>query len=228
MKDNKILALVPVRITHQAKHRLASLFNSKTRIDLVHEMLKDVFKAIQDSRYISHIIFVCSDRETRSHLQSFESEIFFTQKQGLNEELKLAAEYALEFEPAGIIYILADLPLMTGLIIDRIVQTGLEKSSSVIASDWHGTGTNVLFIQPPTAFKPHFGPNSFERHHQIALSFNHPLVNMTFPDLEPNLDIDDWESIQVFLKKSQKLLAAQKTFTYLFLQRILSEKKKNE
>jgi 2-phospho-L-lactate guanylyltransferase len=225
LNSNNVIAILPIRITQQSKNRLASVFEIETRLELAHVMLKDVLQAIRDSRYISQTILVCSDYETHSRLQSFEPEIFFTPKQGLNEELALAANHAITLEPDALIYILADLPLLTGLTINQIIQTGLEKASSVIASDWHGTGTNVLFIQPPNAFKPQFGSKSFERHLHMAHSLNHPIVCITFPNLEPNLDIDDWESIQIFLKKVQELEGAQKTYTYRFLKRILSNKK---
>ena len=38
----------------------------------------------------------------------------------------------------------------------------------VIVPDRHGTGTNGLLLTPPGAIPPSFGPDSFERHRQLA------------------------------------------------------------
>jgi len=38
----------------------------------------------------------------------------------------------------------------------------------VIIPDRHGTGTNGLMLAPPDAILPSFGPDSFERHSELA------------------------------------------------------------
>jgi 2-phospho-L-lactate guanylyltransferase len=55
-----------------------------------------------------------------------------------------------------------DTPLLVPAELDALLANAPEQV--VVVPDRHGTGTNGLLLQPPTAIEPSFGPGSLERH----------------------------------------------------------------
>ncbi len=61
-----------------------------------------------------------------------------------------------------------DCPALDPLELAALLQQGSESEEVVIVPDRHGTGTNGLLLHPPSAISPSFGPDSCERHCELA------------------------------------------------------------
>jgi 2-phospho-L-lactate guanylyltransferase len=65
------------------------------------------------------------------------------------------------------IVIAADLPLARAADLRRIAAAG-RRSTAVIVPDRRRAGTNALYLRPPSAVAPRFGPGSFAAHRTAA------------------------------------------------------------
>ncbi len=61
----------------------------------------------------------------------------------------------------------ADLPLATAADLRRVIAAG-RSAEVVIVPDGRGTGTNALFLRPPTRIAPRFGRGSLAAHRDAA------------------------------------------------------------
>ena len=71
----------------------------------------------------------------------------------------------------------------------------------MIVPDRHGSGTNALLLDPPTAIVPAFGPGSFARHAALAAGAGAAVRVGRLPSLE--LDVDtpgDLAALQAALR----------------------------
>ena len=216
MTTGEIVAIIPVRFLPSTKHRLAHSFNTVQRKQLVHSMLEDVLHAIQQSTLISRSIIVTSDE---NFLTSYPNPGIGLQRSeiyGLNQELTEFINSLSSKETGHILIILGDLPLLTGVVLDDFIRSGLQSTRPVIAQDWKRIGTNLIFFTYPLAFKLQFGENSFEKHMvELQSKGFDPIV---YHAMETALDIDDEVSVEQLVKLAQIAKKVQETRTYQFLQ----------
>ena len=84
--------------------------------------------------------------------------------EGIEQIVVVASEPSVEFAADEQIVLLVpgDTPLLVPAELDALLANAPEQV--VVIPDRHGTGTNGLLLQPPTAIEPSFGPGSLERH----------------------------------------------------------------
>ena len=215
MTASEIVAIIPVRFLPSTKHRLAQRFDATQRRLLVHSMLKDVLRAIHQSKLISRSIIVTSDENFKATYPNLDLDLQRSEIHGLNQEL---TEFLNSLSRKGtrhVIIILGDLPLLTGVVLDDLIWSGLQSDRPVIAQDWKGRGTNLLFFTQPLTFKLQFGENSCEKHKKELQSkgFN-PII---YHAMETALDIDDEAAIGQLVNLARFDMKVQNTRTFQFL-----------
>ncbi len=224
MLENQITAVVPIRFLPATKHRLAKHLDAQTRQQLVKAMLVDVIKAINSSQLIKQFSIVTSDKEFLSTLSQSEFDLHKSALKGLNEEL---SEYITILDGKEIRYaiiILGDLPLLSGTVLDDLIQSGLRFKRPVIAQDWKGTGTNILFFSLPLTFQLQFGRNSLQNHiNELQRKGINPII---YHAIETALDIDDEIAIQRLVRLAHLDKKLQRTNTYRLLK--VDEKRKGK
>ena len=156
-------ALVPVKPRGLCKSRLAGPLAADSRLSLVRSMLERALAALQSSAVIDRIAVVSPERDT------VPSDILVLADPGggLNAALEAGRLALLAQGVRDLVVLPADLPLVTAEDIDELVRRG-RRGGFALATDAAGTGTNALYVTPPTPFHFQFGPGSRFLHMQEA------------------------------------------------------------
>jgi 2-phospho-L-lactate guanylyltransferase len=156
-------ALVPVKTRGLCKSRLSDRLVAESRLTLVRSMLERCLAALRESRTINRIAVVSPERDT------VPSDILVLADPGggLNAALDAGRLALLEQGARELVVLPADLPLVTADDIDALVELG-RRGGFALATDAAGTGTNALYVAPPTPFRFQFGPGSRFLHMQEA------------------------------------------------------------
>ena len=222
MKLNNTVALIPVRFFPEAKHRLAEKWDTASRKALVQAMLADVLTALESAETIDQRIIVTCDENFSSEYPQDNVETYRSTVKGLNSELMTYTHRLEETGIQHILIILADLPFLTCEVVDEIVTTGLNTQRPVIAQDWKGSGTNILFCHLPLPIELCFGNQSLQNYQACFNEVN--LTPIIYHSVESALDIDDELAIERFFVLAHLNKKRQQTHTYRLLDR--EEKKK--
>jgi len=92
-------------------------------------------------------------------------------------------------EEAGALAILpADVPLVT---VDTLHEALRTLGAVVLARSADGAGTSLLLRRPPRAIPARFGPDSFQRHLQLAADRDLPVAVVERPELSFDVDRPD-------------------------------------
>ncbi len=208
-------AIIPVRLFPTTKNRLSTLLEDSERQALVQAMLEDVLDAVENANTIKDIIVVTIDAELEELAQNRGHDVFPPTVAGLNGELTEAIQYAEEKGAEAVVIILADLPLLTGAVLDQMIQGGCQQSCLMMAQDWRGSGTNILYLHPPSVLQLHFGLGSLSSHLTAAQEAG--LSASCFAAFETALDLDDPDTAHRFLRIAAENPQAQTTRTYRVL-----------
>jgi 2-phospho-L-lactate guanylyltransferase len=83
---------------------------------------------------------------------------------GLNSAVAQACDWVAARGAAAVLVVPTDLPLLTALDVESMIDLAVEPACIVIAPDRRDSGTNALLVRPPHAIRPAFGAASFEAH----------------------------------------------------------------
>jgi len=190
-------ALVPIRGLETAKTRLGEGLDAEERLELVTDLLTRTLVATRDAARIAGTVVVTMDPAAaglaRDHLAVGLVEL----APGLNEAIGAARSVALGREATAIVVLPADLPAITALAVDGLVEAaalaGRDGSGVVaIVPDRHGSGTNALLVSPAALVDPAFGANSLAGHRAAAVEAGATVVELDSPlslDLDTTADL---------------------------------------
>ncbi|WP_048063292.1 2-phospho-L-lactate guanylyltransferase [Methanococcoides burtonii] len=148
-------AVIPYK-NENAKSRLSPILSKKDREEFVELMLKDVIKALDDAEVVNIDILTTSAEGIPN---DFNGNVTITEP-GLNDSINEYLQNANE----PILIIMADLPLVTGDHIRKIISF----SEDVVIVPGKGGGTNILFIRHPNEFTVKYHDCSFISHCEIT------------------------------------------------------------
>ena len=160
-------AILPVKRLTSAYQRLAEGLSPTARAELAEAMFLDVLTSIGHCRRIGRLIVVTADPKVARTARWLGADVI-TQADdvGHSEAAVPGVRAAISDGAERVVLLAADCPLIDPQEVDQ--HLGAVPRSAQIVPDRHGTGTNSLFLSPPDAFAPSFGPGSAARHVALA------------------------------------------------------------
>jgi 2-phospho-L-lactate/phosphoenolpyruvate guanylyltransferase len=162
-------AILPVKRFAQAKQRLGESVSEPFREDLARAMVCDVLDALHDTPSIEQTIVV-SNEQSIALLAGQRGAIVIsdTANDGQSAAVVLGIERALALGIERALCVPGDCPALDPGELAQLLGTVEDQPEVVIVPDRHGTGTNGLLLAPPDVISPGFGPDSCQRHLELA------------------------------------------------------------
>jgi 2-phospho-L-lactate guanylyltransferase len=201
-------AIVPVKPLRRAKSRLAGVLNEEERAALSQEMLLHTLRVLGDVKPIERVLVVSRDSHALALARAQGARTITEQgSPHLNEALVRATMLAKAYGVSAILILPADLPLMTGEDIERIIARAIDPPVVVIAPDRRRRGTNALLTAPAGIIEYDFGPDSFESHQARGREAGARLEICELPSVELDLDLpEDLEALRLQIQRATSIV----------------------
>lgn len=185
-------ALVPLKSSERAKSRLAEILDPEQRAQLFYAMAKRVIGALRASKGIDAVAVVTASREVAAFAKTLgATPILQSSDVGMSPALASALQVLRPMQPARVLMLPGDLPLISSTAVDAVLTAADSDASIVLVPDRRREGTNALLCAPPDALAPHFGGCSFERHLAAARATGLATHVMEVAELALDLDCPD-------------------------------------
>jgi len=185
-------AIVPVKPLRRGKSRLAGVLNPDERAALNKRLLTHTIETLSTISEIEQVLVISRDQAALSIARSHGART--VQENGapkLNTALARATVVAKNYATRGVLIIPADLPLLTPEDIHTLIDKGNDPPVVAVAPDHRREGTNALLISPVGLIEYEFGPGSFQRHCERALSAGAKLEICELPSLALDMDLPE-------------------------------------
>ncbi|MDB5855802.1 MAG: cofC [Herminiimonas sp.] len=189
------LLLIPVKSLHSGKSRLGPVFSAAFRRKLNEEFLLHMLGIAAEWPGMDKTVIVspCEDvlRIAQRHGAQTLRQPLDSASEGLNAALSFALATLRAKSAGDILIVPCDLPEASVADLHAMVSHGNGGSEGrrlVIAADQSGTGTNGLFLPAEHLPDFHFGPNSNQRHREMAIARGLPFMNVVIPGLSRDID----------------------------------------
>jgi 2-phospho-L-lactate/phosphoenolpyruvate guanylyltransferase len=200
-------AIIPVKRFGQAKQRLLDVLDRPQRAALVKAMLTDVLGATTAAQGVERVIVVTAERRAErialTHAQRVTTPIEVLQEQGDQGHPQAATLGIVRAKALGadcVALLPGDCPLLNAAELDAALEL-MHLGRVAVVPDRHGTGTNALFMSPPDAIGPGFGPGSRERHTARAERAGNEVAVEEVASLALDVDTpDDLEAMAAVLE----------------------------
>jgi 2-phospho-L-lactate guanylyltransferase len=163
--SGSLWAVLPVKALCEAKGRLSGLLCDEARRSLMRSLYLTALAALKETVPI-HRIVVISDGDNILSLARESGACPLRQfRPGLNEAVRQGERYAVEAGATAVLVMLADLPLVTGEAVEKLIAVARGETGKVglIAPAQRG-GTSALLLGPPGWVDYRFGRDSYRRH----------------------------------------------------------------
>lgn len=181
--------VIAVKRLPEAKTRLAPLFSTANREQVVLAMLVDTIHAASGAAALHSVVVVTPDKTAAAAADQLGAMVLTDptpegHRDPLNNAL-LAAETMVRRETANIVVLQGDLPALQTQELAEAITAARGHPRSFVA-DRHGTGTSALFSFG-VALDPNFGTDSAERHRRSGA------IELTgrWPGLRCDIDTPD-------------------------------------
>ena len=158
-----VWALVPVKSLHTAKQRLGQVLSPDQRRQLTEIMLQELLMTLAAVRGLTGVAIVTPEPidfvSGPRHIADPGG--------GLNMALDRGMRVLVADGAQAVVVLPADIPFATHWEVEELLRSSRD-AEVVVAPDHRGSGTNALYLSPPMAIQPAFGPDSFARHVQHA------------------------------------------------------------
>lgn len=204
---SRTLVIIPIRGSHGAKTRLASMFSAEERAQLVWHMAATVLTAIDDAGVVDHVLIVTHEPDAvLRHIGHASHRTVIAQPRadtGLNTAVGIGRDWAIAHWYQRMLVVSADLPTLAAADVRTLVG---RSDPVVIAPDRHGTGTNALLLRLEASdhetaiaggpFTFGFGETSYNHHAEEARRLGLEAATIIAEGLQLDLDTpDDWSRL---------------------------------
>jgi len=204
--------LIPVKDLTRAKQRLALVMTQEERIRLAWAMLENTFAAAAGARNVDRIAVVTLYPPAIELAGKYGMELIAeTEQISESASVDFGSKEAKRRGATAVLRLPIDLPLVTAVDIETILDHDVEPPSVVIVPSRDGTGTNAILRRPPDLFPSHFGPGSLAKHLAEAAASGADCRVIELQSVA--LDIDDPNDVTELIRRGQgtavcKLLTA--------------------
>jgi 2-phospho-L-lactate guanylyltransferase len=175
---------IPVKSLSRAKSRLAPALSALERGALTLAMLEDVLDATEavpgwETWVVSPdevALEIAARRGVRPIAEA---------KPSLPSAIRQVESLAKEADADALTILPGDLPLVTPEALHHAFRT---LGAVVLARSADGLGTSLLLRRPPRAIPARFGPDSFQRHIDLAAERGLPVAVVERPELSFDMD----------------------------------------
>jgi 2-phospho-L-lactate guanylyltransferase len=185
-------AIVPVKPLRLGKSRLAKVFTPEERVDLNRHLLSNTLDTLNKIPEIEQVLVVSRDQAVLSLARELGART--VQENGdpdLNIALTRATIVARTYSTRGVLIVPADLPLITCEDVYTLLARIGQPPVVVVVPDRHNQGTNALLVCPAGLIEYEYGPDSFQKHCELAKKVGARLEICELPSLALDLDIPD-------------------------------------
>lgn len=159
--------LLPVKAFRGAKNRLAPVLNEEERAGLACAMYRDVLAAMAHAVSVNRVVVFTADPEGARLARGAGFEVSHEDQIRGHSAAVNSMMGALAGEPASVLAIASDLPMLDGGEIDWVFEQGSGKLAILPSRD--GTGTNGVLMHPAARIQMAYGEGSLQRHLQAAV-----------------------------------------------------------
>lgn len=160
-----MFVIIPAKPLAQSKTRLATVLPVAERVELSRRLLQ---RTIDLARQVGEVVLISRDAGVRKMAKQAGAWALVEAGTDLNRALQQASEWVIARGGQAMLILPGDLPLLQLSDLSEIVAAGQHLSSTVIAPSQRLDGTNALFLRPPGLIPLAFGPESFQKHQQLA------------------------------------------------------------
>ena len=200
-------AIVPVKPFRRGKSRLSSVLTEDERVVLNRGLLENTLDVLNTVSEIEHILVVSHDPYALAISRNYGAyTLQETGQMNLNLALTKGARVALSFRVNSLLVLPADLALLDPQDIRTLVSHRNHSPLVAIAPDRRREGTNALLLSPVGCIPFSYGPDSFNRHSELAHNAGIPLEVYTLPSLAVDVDVPEdleWVTNKLLLKKME-------------------------
>lgn len=187
----RICVILPVKPLARAKSRLARALKAPTRAALVRSIFSRTLDVIAQVDRIDGVIVVSRDLTILELARQRNAITLMESDSGLNPAITQAAHWAQAHRARAVIVIPVDLPLITPVDLDALIDRAVEERCIVIAPDRHEDGTNLLLVRPPDAIHFAYGASSFNAHRARASERGLSVHEYRSPTAAFDIDVPD-------------------------------------
>jgi 2-phospho-L-lactate guanylyltransferase len=187
-----VWTIVPVKPLRLGKSRLGNVLSEENREALNFCLLEQTLETLKSVKQIEQILVVSRDPRVLSLARSLA--IRTVHEAGtpeLNHALERATMFVRRLAVQSVLIIPADLPLINTMDIEAILELGKKPPVVVISPDRHKKGTNAMFVNPSGLFKYQYGPDSFQKHVELALEKGARIEIFNRQSISLDLDLPD-------------------------------------
>ena len=185
-------AIVPVKPLRIGKSRLSEMFTTEERTDLNRHLLQNTLAVLKKIPEIENVLVVSKDQSALSLAREIGARtVQENSEQDLNTALTRATVIAKTYATRGVLVIPVDLPLITTEDVYTMLERVGDPPVVVVAPDRRRQGTNALLVCPAGLIEYEYGPNSFQRHCDLARKAGARLEICELPSLALDLDVPD-------------------------------------
>lgn len=160
-----VTVVVLARDPRTAKTRLRSALGQAARGRLAAAMLDDVLAAAVATGW--PVLVVTDARSIAGRARAAGARATVVDARGTRDGARRGVSRALRDGAGAVLIVAADVPLVRAADLRRIAGAG-RRSEIVIVPDRGRSGTNALYLRPPSRIAPRFGPSSFAAHRKAA------------------------------------------------------------
>jgi 2-phospho-L-lactate guanylyltransferase len=196
-----IFAILPVKSPQNAKQRLTGFLAVEQRETLARMLYRQTLAALCQADGIDRVVVATSDREIADHARQSGAMVFEEDEQVSHSvSADAACLRAMEMGASTVLLVPIDVPTATPADFSQLAASARPGLIVVPSSD--GTGTNALVRTPPNCIESRFGPGSFRKHLDQALSKGLPADVLRLPGLM--FDVDTPEDVAELLARTHE------------------------
>ncbi|MFL6040235.1 MAG: 2-phospho-L-lactate guanylyltransferase [Gaiellales bacterium] len=180
--------LIPVKRLDDAKRRLAPVLGPAERRSLMQSMIEHV-AAVALEAGVGRVALASSDPVVVERAGRLGVGAVSDGGLPWNDGLELARS-ELRPQPAAVLYLAGDLPLLTAAEVRRLADEA--QAGTVVVGRAGDAGTNALAVSPAAALAPRFGePRSSQVHARAAERAGLRVVMLDLPGVALDVDTPD-------------------------------------